>query len=147
MGLGGEVYDGGTTAEWILESRQYRTVFATAALAGCTVRRGWLDFSTAAPGGSADFADDFTAEVADAADVVLGTFASSAYGARRIEVPATLIRTDGDTEFVIRSGRADTADRPAWAPAGPDYTSTYREGLAVIGPIRLIVEVDFEYHG
>jgi hypothetical protein len=147
VGLGGEVFDGGATAQWVLESRRFRTGFATEALAGCSLRRGWLDFTTAAPGGTADFSDTFTAEVTDAGGAVLSTFASTAYGAHHIEVPAGSIRTDGDTEFFIRSAKADAADRPAWAPSGPDYTSTYREGLAVAGPIRLIVEVDFEYEG
>ena len=81
VGLGGEVYDGGTTAQWILESRRFRMTFATAALAGCTVRRGWLDFTTAAPGGAADFSDAFTAEVTDAGGAVLATFASGDTGA------------------------------------------------------------------
>jgi hypothetical protein len=147
VGLGGEVYDGGSTAQWVLESRQFRTVFATAALAGCAIRRAWLDFTTAAPSGTADFSDTLTAEVVDGALAVLGTFASTESGAKHLEIPAASIRTDGDTEFVIRSTRADAADRTAWSPTGPDYTSTYREGLAVTGPIRLIVEIDFEYHG
>ena len=78
---------------------------------------------------------------------VLGSFASNALGPKRIEVPTASVRTDGDTSFFVRSARADYADRSAWTPGGPDYTSTYREGLAVSGPIRLIVEVDLEYHG
>ena len=57
------------------------------------------------------------------------------------------INTGGDTVVVIRSTRSDSDDRPAWTPPGPNYTSTYREGVAVAGPVRLIVEVDFEYHG
>ena len=69
------------------------------------------------------------------------------YGPKRILVPADSVNTDGDTSLVIHSTRDDAADRPAWNPAGPDYTSTYREGLAVTGPIRLIAEVDLEYHG
>jgi hypothetical protein len=146
VGLGGEVYDSGSMAQWTLESRQFRMAFATAALSGCTIRRGWLDLATAACGGTSDFSDAFTAQVTDAAGNVLGTFASDSYGLRRIKVPASSLRTDGDTEFTIRSGREDVADRPAWSPPGPDYTSTYREGLVVTGPIRLIVEVDFEYH-
>jgi len=62
-------------------------------------------------------------------------------------VPAESILTDDDTVFVIRSTRGDSEDRSNWSPSGPNYTSTYREGLAVTGPIRLIVEVNFEYHG
>jgi len=60
-------------------------------------------------------------------------------------VPAESVCTDDDTLVAVRSARADTADRPLWVPGGPNYSSTYREGLAVAGPVRLIVEVDFEY--
>jgi len=147
VGMGGEVFDAGPSEHWMLEARQFRTTFPTGALAGYTVRRGWLDFTTAAPEGGADFSDSFTAEVVDGDGRVLGSFGSADYGPKHIEVPADSICTDGVTSFVIRSTRADSADRPAWAPSGPNYTSTYREGLAVAGPIRLIVEVDFEYHG
>jgi hypothetical protein len=147
VGLGAEVFGGGAMAQWMLESRQFRMVFATAALAGCTIRRAWLDFATAAPAGAADFSGTLTAEVTDGAGSVLGSFASTDGGAKRLEVPALSICTDGDSEFVIRSTRADAADRAAWPPAGSDSSSTYREGLAVAGPIRLIVEIDFEYHG
>jgi hypothetical protein len=146
VGMGGEVLDAGPSQQWSLDSREFGMMFATGALAGYTVRRAWLDFTTAAPEGSADFSDTFTAEVADGEGRSLGSFGSSEYGAKRIEVPAGSVHTDGNTSLTIRSTRADTADRPAWTPAGPDYTSSYREGLAVAGPIRLIVEVDFEYH-
>lgn len=144
-GMGGEVLDDGSSQQWSLESRRFDMTFATGALAGYTVRQAWLDFSTEAPGGSADFSDTFTAEVVDAAETSLGTFASDDYGAKHITVPAGSVNTDGDTVLTVRSARADTADRPAWAPPGPNYTSTYREGLALAGPIRLIVEIDFEY--
>jgi hypothetical protein len=146
VGMGGEVLDDGTTQQWALDSREFNMTFATGALAGYTVRRAWLDFTTEAPEGSADFSDTFTAEVADGEGRPLGSFGSAAYGAKRIEVPAGSVHTGGDTTLAIRSTRADTADRPAWTPAGPNYTSSYREGLAVAGPVRLIVEVDFEYH-
>jgi hypothetical protein len=147
VGMGGEVFDDGAAQQWVLESRRFRITFPTAALAGYTVVRGWLDFATEAPDGSADFSDTFTAEVADADGAVLGSFGSDDYGPKRIEVPAGSIRTDEYTVFQIRSSRPDPSDRQAWAPDGPNYTSTYREGLAVTGPVRLIVEVNFEYHG
>jgi len=147
VGMGGEVFDDGSSQQWALESREFRMTFATAAFQGCEVARAWLDFATAAPEGSADFSDTFTAEVVDSDGTSLGTFSSDNYGSKRIEVPAPSVRTDGDTVFTIRSTRPDTSDRPAWDPAGPNYTGTYREGLAVAGPIRLIVEVTFEYHG
>ncbi len=144
-GMGGEVLDDGSSQQWFLESRRFDMAFATAALAGYTVRQAWLDFATEAPDGSADFSDTFTAEVVDGAGATLGTFASDAYGPKRIAVPAGSVNTGGDTVLAARSARADTADRPAWSPPGPNYTSTYREGLAVAGPIRLIVEIDVEY--
>jgi len=147
VGMGGEVFDAGASEQWFLESRRYRMAFATAALAGYTVQEARLDFATEAPQGAANFSDTFTAEVADAEGTPLGSFDSADYGPKQILVPAGSVNTEGDTSLVIRSTRDDTADRPAWSPDGPDYTSTYREGLAVTGPIRLIVEVDFEYHG
>jgi hypothetical protein len=147
VGLGGEVLDGGSMAQWFLESRQFQMVFATAALTGCTLRQAWLDFSIASPGGTADFSGTLTAEVVDETETVLSTFASTESGFRRLAIPTASIRTDGDSTFTIRSTRPNAADRPGWSPAGPDYSSTYREGLAIAGPIRLIVEVDFEYHG
>jgi hypothetical protein len=147
VGMGGQVDDSGSMVQWTLESRQFRMEFATMALDGVSVRRAWLDFTTAAPAGSPDFEAAFTAQVLEGDGTLLGTFASTAGGTHRIEIPAASVHTDADTELVIRSAQADTADRTAWTPGGPDYTSTYREGLAVAGPIRLIVEIDFEYHG
>jgi hypothetical protein len=147
VGLGAEVFDDGSTQQWVLESREFRITFATGALAGCEITRAWLDFATEAPGGSADFSDTFTAEAAVDGGDTLGNFSSDSYGPQRFEVPAESIRTDGDTVFVIHSTRNDYDDRSNWSPSGPNYTSTYREGLAVVGPIRLIVEVNFEYHG
>jgi len=147
VGLGGEVFDDGSTQQWVLESREFRITFATGALAGYEVTGAWLDFSTEAPEGSADFSDTFTAEAAVDGGATLGAFQSGDYGPKRFEVPAGSVRTDADTVFVIRSARGDYEDRSAWDPSGPNYTSTYREGLAVTGPIRLIVEVNFEYHG
>ncbi|MCX5654626.1 MAG: hypothetical protein NTY65_08280 [Planctomycetota bacterium] len=116
-------------------------------MAGCEITRVWLDFATEAPEGAADFSDTFTAEAAVDGGETIGSFSSDSYGPQRFEVPATAIRTDGDTVFVIRSTRGDGEDRSNWNPGGPNYTSTYREGLAIAGPIRLIVEVNFEYHG
>ena len=147
VGMGAELFDDSMSQQWFLESRQFRATFATAGFQGYGVERAWLDFTTAAPSGSADFSDTFTGEVVDDDGAVLGSFASTALGPKRIEVPAASVHTDGDTSFIIRSTRADSADRTAWTPGGPDYTSTYREGLAVSGPIRLIVEVNLEYHG
>jgi len=147
VGMGGEVLDTGMAQDWRLESRQFVMSFATAALSGHTVRRAWLDLTTAAPAGSADFSDAFTAAVVDGDGLSLATFASTSLGAKHIEVPAGSVNTGDDTVLAIRSTRANAADRPAWNPAGPNYTSTYMEGLAVAGPIRLTVEVDHEYHG
>jgi hypothetical protein len=147
VGMGGEVFDDGMFQEWMLESRELRMTFATGALAGYAVRRAWLDFTTTAPAGSADFADTFTAQVVDGEEVSLATFASSDLGTKRVAVPGTSVHTNGHTVLAVRSTRNDGADRPAWAPTGPDYSCNYREGLAVTGPIRLIVEVDLEYHG
>jgi len=147
VGMGAELFDDGMSQQWFLESRQFRATFATAGFQGYGVEHAWLDFTTAAPSGAADFSDTFTAEVVDGDGTVLGSFASSSLGPKRIEVPAASVHTDVDTSFTIRSTRADSADRSAWIPGGPDYTSTYREGLAVSGPIRLIAEVDLEYHG
>ncbi|MBM4018428.1 MAG: hypothetical protein FJ288_08910 [Planctomycetes bacterium] len=144
-GMGGQVFDDGSNQHWLLESRQFAMSFATEALAGCEVACAWLDFATAAPAGQADYQGTFTAEVIDGDGNALGTFASDDYGTKRFDVPAPSIRTDGDSVFVIRSTRPDAADRPAWNPPGPNYTSSYREGLAAAGPMRLIVEVNLEY--
>jgi hypothetical protein len=145
VGMGADLEDVGGTGYWNLEAREFRITFGTALLDGYTVRGGRLDFTTEAPGGSADFEDPFTAEVVDAAGDPIGTFDSDDYGAKEIAVPADAISRAGDTVLTIRSTRADADDRPAWAPEGPDYTSTYREGVSIAGPVRLIVEVDFEY--
>jgi hypothetical protein len=143
--MGGSLSDDGGTEEWALESREYRITFDTAALAGYSIRRARLDFATAAPAGSADFSDSFTAEVIDGGAQSRGTFASGDTGPKQITLPAESVNGAGDTVLTIRSTRADSADRTAWTPTGPDYSSTYREGIAVTGPVRLIVEVDFEY--
>jgi len=145
VGMGGDLEDVGGMATWSLESRELRITFNTALLGGYTVRGGRLDFSTEAPEGSADFEDAFPIEVVDAADRSLGSFDSDENGPQQIAVPASAINRSGNTVFTVRSARADAADRLAWVPEGPDYTSTYREGVSLAGPVRLIVEVDFEY--
>ena len=147
VGMGGEVYDDGFSQQWMLESRLFRMTFATGALVGYSVKQARLEFTTEAPAGSADYSDTFTAEVADAAGNPLEEFFSDGYGPKTILVPASAVNTAGDTVLEIRSTRLDSSDRSAWDPPGPNYTSTYREGLAVAGPVRLIVEMDFEYHG
>ncbi len=145
-GLGAEVFDDGFSQQWVVEARRFEMVFATAALAGAEIAAAWLDFNTEAPGGAADYADTFPAEVADTAGSPLATFDSDSYGSKHIAVPAGAVNPNGDTVLVVRSGRPEADDRPAWSPAGPNYTSTYREGLAVAGPVRLMVEVAFGYH-
>jgi len=145
VGMGGDVQDDGDTEYWNLESRELRLTFGTASFQGYAIRRALLEFTTEAPAGSPDFEDTFAAEVVDAAGTPLGTFDSDSYGAKEIVVPAASVNPTGDTVLTIRSAGADAADRPAWAPGGPDYTSTYREGVSIAGPVRLIVEVDFEY--
>ena len=147
VGMGGEVYDDGFSQQWILESRRFAMAFATGALSGFTIAGARLDFATAAPGGEADYSDTFTAEVVDHRGEAVESFASDDFGPKRIALPPEAINTAGDSLFTIRSARLDTDDRPAWDVPGPNYTSTYREGLAVVGPVRLIVEVAFEYHG
>jgi hypothetical protein len=146
VGMGAELFDDGFSQQWFLDSREFRMTFATGGLAGHTVTGARLDFATEAPAGSADYSDTFTAEVADGEGQPLEEFASDDYGPKAVAVPAGAIHTDGDTVLTVRSKRADSDDRPEWSPSGPNYTSTYREGLAVAGPVRLIVEVDFEYH-
>lgn len=145
VGIGGEVFDDGFSQQWFLDSREFRMTFATAALAGYTVKRAWLTFATEAPSRSTDYGDTFTAEAADRNGRQLGTFASDNYGEKTFEAGASAIDTGGDTTFAIRSTRPDTADRSAWTPPGPNYTSTYREGLNVTGPVRLVVELDLDF--
>ncbi len=144
VGMGGEVADDGSSQQWLLESREFRMTFASSALAGVAVRQAWVEFTTEAPTGGTDFVDTFLAEVVDASEASLETFYSDDAGPKRIAVPAGSVNTGGDTVLTVRSTLLNSDDRPAWDPAGPDYTSTYREGLAVAGPIRLIVEVDFD---
>ena len=147
VGMGGEVCDDGFSQQWILESRRFRMTFATGALAGYTVGGARLDFTTAAPAGQADYEDTFTAEVVDGRGETVESFASGDYGPKAIALAPESVNTSGESVFEVRSSRPDSNDRPAWDAPGPNYTSTYREGLAVVGPVRLIVEVAFEYHG
>ncbi len=146
-GLGAALYDDGFTQQWLLEPRALRMTFPTEALAGATVASARLAFTAEAPGGAADFEAAFPVEVTDAGGIPFAAFDSDAHGARALAVPLEAVRTDAETVFHVRSARPDTDDRPAWVPGGPNYSSTYREGLAVAGPVRLIVEVAFEYHG
>jgi len=138
-------FDDGFSQQWFLDSREFRMTFATAALAGYTVKKAWLTFATEAPSGSTDYSDTFTAEAVDRNGTQLGTFASDNYGEKTFEAGASAIDTGGDTTFAIRSTRPDTADRSAWTPPGPNYTSTYREGLNVTGPVRLVVQLDLDF--
>jgi hypothetical protein len=145
VGLSGAVFDSGSDEQWYLDARQVTVTFDTSDLDGLTVSRAWIELTTEAPGGSADYSDTFTAEVTGAGDAVRGTFASDNYTLKSIELNTADINTSGTTELGIRSGRANTQDRAAWSPAGPDYTSTYREGFDLSDTLRLIVEVQFEY--
>ncbi|HUX01734.1 MAG TPA: hypothetical protein VMY35_12225 [Phycisphaerae bacterium] len=145
VGMGGEVYDDGFSQQWFLESRRFYMTFATGSLSGYTVRKAWIQFTTEAPTGAADYSDTFTAEVLDNADAQVATFASGAYGAKSYEIQPSGINTAGDSVIKIKNTNFDTQDRAAWTPPGPNYTSTYREGLAVAGPVRLIVQLDFDY--
>ncbi|MDK1031354.1 MAG: hypothetical protein QGD94_05060 [Planctomycetia bacterium] len=146
VGLGAEVIDYGAMQEWYLENRKAVLDFNTGGLSGYTVAAAWLDVETAAPAGSADYTDTFTAEVV-AGGNQRGTFASDDYQVHRITLQPGDINTTGQTQITVRSTRANTADRTAWAPAGPDYTSTYREGFDIGQTVRLIIKVDFEYQG
>lgn len=145
VGMGGEVLDDGFSQQWFLEAREFRMTFATGALSGHTVKKAWLTFATEAPSGSTDYGDTFTAEAVDSGGAQLGTFASDQYGEKTFEAAASAIDTGGDSVFTVRSTRPDAADRPAWTPPGPNYTGTYREGLNVMGPVRLVVQLNLEY--
>ena len=145
VGMGGEVFDDGFSQQWFLEAREFRMTFATGSLAGYTVKKAWLTFATDAPSGSTDYSDTFTAETVDRNGAQLGTFASNQYGEKTFEADASAIDTGGDSVFTVRSTRPDTTDRPAWSPPGPNYTSTYREGLAVTAPVRLVIQLDLDY--
>lgn len=145
VGLSAMVFDSGAAQQWYGDARAVEIVFDTADLDGLTVSRAWLELNTAASGGSTDFSDTFTAEVVNASHVVRGTFASDDYSLKSLELDPADVNTAGDTVLTLRSARANAADRSAWSPTGPDYTSTYREGFDLSDTLRLVVEVDFEY--
>ena len=147
VGMGGEVFDDGSAWQWVLEARQYRAVFPTSALTGRGVRTAWLEFTLAPPDGSPDFTDTGGIEVRTEDDYLLGSFSTGDSGLMRVECSPASIHTEADTTIFIRSVDSPRNDRSTWEPEGPDYTSTYREGVAVTGPIRLIVEVPHEYEG
>ena len=88
----------------------------------------------------------WTAEAAASGGAVRGTFASNDYSQRSFALEAEDVNTAGLTTFTLRSTAADTADRSAWSPAGPDYSSTYREGFVIGSTVRLVVAVEFDYH-
>lgn len=145
VGLSGVVFDSGSDQQWYLDAREMTLTFDTSGLAGCTVERAWIEFTTEACGGSTDFSDTFTAEVANAGGTSRGTFASDDTTLKSFELPAEDVSTVGDTVLTLRSQRANSADRSAWSPSGPDYSSTYREGFDLGDTLRLVVEVAFDY--
>jgi hypothetical protein len=145
VGLTGLVLDSGADQQWFVDSRRMALAFDTSSLSGRTVSRAWLEFTTQASPGTTDFGGTFTAEVTNAAGVQRGTFASDAYGLHSVELAAGDVSTSGATVVLIRSTRADTADRPGWSPSGPNYQSTYREGFHLGDTLRLVVEVEFAY--
>jgi hypothetical protein len=145
VGLSATVFDSGSDQQWYIDARAVEITFDTSALEGRTVSAARLELDTAAPGGSTDFSDTFTAQVVASGDQVRGTFDSDDHDLKSIELAAGDIDTAGDTVIVLRSSRANSADRAAWSPAGPDYSSTYREGFDLGTVLRLVVEVDFEY--
>jgi len=145
VGLSASLFDSGSDEQWYLDAREMTLSFDTSALDGYTVAAAWLEFTTQACAGGTDYSDTFTAEVANAVGTQRGTFASDDYSLKSVELDASDVVTDGDTILKLRSTRANTADRSAWSPPGPDYTSTYREGFDLGDTLRLIVEVQFDY--
>jgi hypothetical protein len=147
VGLGGTVFDAGVDRQWYLDARAMTLEFDTSTLAGKTVTGAWLEFTTAACPGTTDFSGAFTAAAVAVSGAVRGTFASNDYSQKSFALQAADVNTAGVTSFTLRSTAADTADRPAWSPAGPSYSSTYREGFCIGGTVRLVVAVEFDYHG
>jgi hypothetical protein len=145
VGLSALVFDSGSDQQWYLDARRLELRFDTSDLAGFTIARAWLEFTTEASPGGTDFSDTFTAKVTNSEGVSRGSFDSDDYSLKSVELPASDINASGDTVLWLRSQRADSADRPAWAPQGPDYSSTYREGFDLADTLRLVVEVEFEY--
>lgn len=145
VGLSASLFDSGDDQLWYVDAREAEISFDTSALQGFTVAAAWIELTTEPCGGSTDFSDTFTAEVTNAAGTQRGTFASDDYSLKSIELQPSDIDPAGTTIVRVRSTRPSAADRPAWAPSGPDYSSTYREGLDLTSTLRLIVEVQFEY--
>ncbi len=146
VGLGGTVFDAGVDRQWYLDARSMTLEFDTSTLAGKTVTGARLEFTTAACPGTTDFSGTFTAEALAPSGAVRGTFASDDYSQKNFTLEVADVNTAGLTTFTLRSTAANTADRPAWSPAGANYSSTYREGFCLGGTVRLVVEVEFDYH-
>lgn len=146
VGLAATLSDSGSDQQWTIEAREASLAFDTAALSGLTIAAAWLELTTAAPPGSTDFSDTFTVVVANAEGTSRGTFASDDHSLHTVALTPSDIDTAGQTELILRSTRAPSDDRPAWAATAPDYSSTYREGVDLGDTLRLIVEVQFDYH-
>jgi hypothetical protein len=146
VGLSAVVFDSGADQQWYVDARQVTVTFDTSALDGLTITGAWLELNTAACEGGADYSDTFTAEVVAPGGAVRGTFASDDTSLKSIALQVGDIDAAGDTVLTLRSQRANAADRAAWTPPGPDYSSTYREAFDLGDTLRLIVEVQFEYH-
>lgn len=144
VGLGAEVIDYGGVEEWYLENRKTEIHFNTAGFLGYLVSEAALDVETVAPAGVSDFSGTFVTEVTVNGNQ-RGTFTSNDYGVHRIDLVPGDINTGGETIFTVKTTKSNTDDRLNWAPAGPDYTSTYREGFEIGSAVRLIVKVNLEY--
>lgn len=147
VGLAGTVYDSYFDRQWYIESKETELRFDTSALAGASVSGAWLEISVAPAPGATDFADDFPIQVCTCGGAVRGSFNSAAIGVQQIALTAADIDAAGGGEavLVLRSGRPGSADRPAWAATGADWSSNYREGVMIGDTVRLVVEVNFEY--
>jgi hypothetical protein len=146
VGLGGTVFDAGVDRQWYLDARAMTLEFDTSTLAGKTVTGARLEFTTAACPGTTDFGGTFTAEAVASGGAVRGTFASDDYSQKSFTLEAADVNTSGVTTFTLRSAAANAGDRTGWSPTGGSYSSTYREGFCIGGTVRLVVEVEFEYH-
>ena len=146
VGLSATVFDAGVDQQWYLDARAVEIRFDTSALEGLAVARAWLELDTAASPGSTDFSDTFLAEVVSGGGgQVRGTFASDDFTVKSFELDPADLDPAGETVLRIRSARPSAADRAAWAPSGPDYSSTYREGFDLGATLHLVVEVTFDY--
>ena len=146
VGLAGIVFDSGSEEQWYVDAREMELRFDSSTLAGLVIARAWVEFNTTACPGSTDFSDTFTAELTNSGRTPRGSFDSDDYALHSFEVAVADINAAGDSIFYLRSQRPNSDDRPAWAPSGPDYSSTYREGFDLGEVARLIVEVEFAYH-